>query len=81
MLNVMNMQTIPATREVAYREHEKASRACRQAEKAGASPERLKRLRDAEQIAWTQYREWVEADSFAARAGAYDHLDGWREDY
>jgi hypothetical protein len=75
---VRHAQTIPATRELAYREHEKAHAAAHVARKQGAEPARQRRLDEASQDAWTAYRRWVDADSFAAQAGAFDHLDHWR---
>lgn len=75
---VRHAQTIPATREQAYCEHEKAHRAAHRARKAGAESARQRRLDEASQDAWTAYRRWVDADSFAAQAGAYDHLV-WRD--
>ena len=71
---VRHHQTIPESREVAYTEHRKADRAATQARAEGADPARQRRLDEASQDAWTAYRRWRDADNFAARAGAHDHL-------
>lgn len=71
---VRHAQTIPATREQAYREHEKTHAAAHAARKQGADPARQRRLDEASQDAWTAFKRWKDADNFAARAGAHDHL-------
>ena len=71
---VRHAQTIPISRHAAYAEHVKADAAAQAGRKEGAGPARQRRLDEASQNAWTAFKRWRDADNFAARAGAHDHL-------
>ena len=65
-------QIIPATREIAFEESDKARRALVKAKAEGAGSSRLERLQAAYWDASAMWQQWVQADSFAAQAGCYD---------
>lgn len=68
-------QTIAPGREQAYRESETARRALVKAKHEGASAERLRRLQQAYFDAGQLHGDWKRADSLAAQAGAFEHLE------